>query len=710
LAKAGIDEATILAKISSLRCQFRTSTDALIQLKQSGMSAAALKAVVAAGKDEKRQGEEPFTMRLRSRLGSEIYVAMLVGIFIAPSMAAQCAFLVSPTGQHKPGDLYTGMLARVLRGDMTVDFGAFRMAGAQISGRSTSAIESQDHKTFSMRLADSDYQGALDCANRSLERNYASLIGHFDAMVASQALHRTDEAAAHERVLNALVDSIQRSGDGAGPETAWHVVSIPEEHLFLGRALGTTEKGFLASAFAGQTKTFVVQGGHAYDRLEVPDAQANQTHYVWFNRDIEAGPNPAQMELRSDSVDLLAGRLAIRVPTEAKIEARRASIMAAAESVEQESRIVLDYGSQKMVLMVSETFNRATSDFQVAVQTKMAPVSNRIAAWDLQSPLRGVAYWPNTSSWTAEANLVMGLYVLRPDQTVQHLAFYLNPAAAEDLAVWENLARKIAASVTDGREHLTTQAGERAIAGFVAAVPDGYVTTTQRGPDFSVYHLHKITEFGDPASTLNIYTGNHPHGLSNGQQPKTSRTTLLGVPAEWHETTRKENSETVISNEAILLIHGGSPALYAHIFLTSGNSAQMDELKRIAASLRSAAGTPVARTQARSWRIARLTFDGPIKARPVLMNWSLPPSALANATISLSLTVDKFGNADVSFDSPSKPIFFDQLRAAIRTWKFRIPDDPNAHPPFVGALELTSASPSLPPPSRPPPKRPVPVF
>jgi hypothetical protein len=68
--------------------------------------------------------------------------------------------------------------------------------------------------------------------------------------------------------------------------------------------------------------------------------------------------------------------------------------------------------------------------------------------------------------------------------------------------------------------------------------------------------------------------------------------------------------------------------------------------------------------------------------------------------------VDKFGKADASFDSPSKPELFDQIRAAIRMWKFRIPDDPNAHPPFVGALELISSSPS-PPPSRPPPPRPV---
>jgi hypothetical protein len=48
MAKAGLDDALIIAKISSSKCQFDTSTDALIQLKQSGVSAAVLQAVVSA--------------------------------------------------------------------------------------------------------------------------------------------------------------------------------------------------------------------------------------------------------------------------------------------------------------------------------------------------------------------------------------------------------------------------------------------------------------------------------------------------------------------------------------------------------------------------------------------------------------------------------------------------------------------------------------
>ena len=46
MAKAGFDDAIIVAKIGSSRCQFDTSTDALIRLKQSGVSGAVIRAMV----------------------------------------------------------------------------------------------------------------------------------------------------------------------------------------------------------------------------------------------------------------------------------------------------------------------------------------------------------------------------------------------------------------------------------------------------------------------------------------------------------------------------------------------------------------------------------------------------------------------------------------------------------------------------------------
>jgi hypothetical protein len=44
--------------------------------------------------------------------------------------------------------------------------------------------------------------------------------------------------------------------------------------------------------------------------------------------------------------------------------------MAAEASADEESRVVVDYGPERMVLMVYETFSRASSDFEGAVQPK----------------------------------------------------------------------------------------------------------------------------------------------------------------------------------------------------------------------------------------------------------------------------------------------------------------------------------------------------
>jgi len=50
LTKAGIDDATIVAKVATSKCQFDTSPDALIGLRQSGVSSAVLRAMVMAAR------------------------------------------------------------------------------------------------------------------------------------------------------------------------------------------------------------------------------------------------------------------------------------------------------------------------------------------------------------------------------------------------------------------------------------------------------------------------------------------------------------------------------------------------------------------------------------------------------------------------------------------------------------------------------------
>jgi len=73
---------------------------------------------------------------------------------------------------------------------MTVDFRAFRVAGALKSGPHASMLEAKERAAFRSIAASGDWMGALELAKRALDRNYASLVAHSDAMAAYQAMEK----------------------------------------------------------------------------------------------------------------------------------------------------------------------------------------------------------------------------------------------------------------------------------------------------------------------------------------------------------------------------------------------------------------------------------------------------------------------------------------------------------------------------------------
>ena len=98
-------------------------------------------------------------------------------------------------------------------------------------------------------------------------------------MYAYQNLNNPEAAGRHEKILNAMLDSIRASGDGKGPETAWFVVNTQEEYIFIARVLKLKAKG----------QGLFEKDGHYFDRLEVVDPATGQTQFVWFNTDMDMG-------------------------------------------------------------------------------------------------------------------------------------------------------------------------------------------------------------------------------------------------------------------------------------------------------------------------------------------------------------------------------------------------------------------------------------
>ena len=99
-------------------------------------------------------------------------------------------------------------------------------------------------------------------------------------MMACRALRKTDEAAQHEKILNALLDSVAASGDGKTAETSYFAATTQEEYIFLALRLNVKPKG----------ESLITNNGHFYDRLEVVDPKTNLTRYVWFNADVQMNP------------------------------------------------------------------------------------------------------------------------------------------------------------------------------------------------------------------------------------------------------------------------------------------------------------------------------------------------------------------------------------------------------------------------------------
>jgi thiol-disulfide isomerase/thioredoxin len=206
-------------------------------------------------------------------------LGLLCGFLACSYLQAQSSTNAPSAEQQKAESDYSAMLARVRQGDMSVDFRAFRSAGAQKSGPHASIVELGERQAFVKLAVAGDWAGAFTSAKQALQRNFASPIAHYDAMIACAKLQQTDEAASHEKILNALLDSIRQSGDGKSAETAYFVVTGREEYIFLARVLHLRPR----------SQSLVGKNGHFYDCLHVVDPATNQNQNVWFNADFDFG-------------------------------------------------------------------------------------------------------------------------------------------------------------------------------------------------------------------------------------------------------------------------------------------------------------------------------------------------------------------------------------------------------------------------------------
>jgi hypothetical protein len=294
----------------------------------------------------------------------------------------------------------------------------------------------------------------------------------------------------------------------------------------------------------------------------------------------------AEPKLSSKTSPLLGDRLTVKLPEGMKVVPRRASIMSAESSGEDETRGMLDDGKTRFVMMAYELYALAGSDAKATVEAdfKGAGYAGKLDALTLPKPLVGFGHAPATITKDKEANLVYAAWIVNGDGTLQFVAFYVNPAGAAQGASWAALAKKVVATIAQGKRTLSSGAGNRTLESLVVTVPDGWVMAAQPGPDFAVFHLRKLVPLGGKMPTCGIYLGHHASLQYTQQEAKVTPTKtpgkLFGAKVDWMTWSLNGRWTT----EVIGKHPAGSDTV--HVFCGAGSEAELADLRKLVETLR----------------------------------------------------------------------------------------------------------------------------
>jgi hypothetical protein len=192
---------------------------------------------------------------------------LLTALLVAVSINAQS----QETGKPK----YEALLERVKAGDTTVSFKDLRMAYTESHGYAPYGGD-DTHKSMLAALRDKDYDKALGYAGTILKEKYVDIFAHLVSSLAYGELKNAERASYHRGIVDGLIQSILKTGDGKSTETAYVVIATDEEYALF-NLLGLKA---VSQSLVHDDK------GHSYDKMDAVDRKTNQPTTYYFNIDI----------------------------------------------------------------------------------------------------------------------------------------------------------------------------------------------------------------------------------------------------------------------------------------------------------------------------------------------------------------------------------------------------------------------------------------
>lgn len=278
----------------------------------------------------------------------------------------------------------------------------------------------------------------------------------------------------------------------------------------------------------------------------------------------------------SQEISLIGGRLVAQFPAKAKDVPRTPSIMAAAHTAVEETRVLYDDGPIRFVVMAYEAFARS--------EDLPADVKTLIKSWtptpviEVLAEKRIVIILGTKPKKPGEGNMLLSAYHRHPDGTVQLLQFYVNPKGVEDFEGAQKLAKQIALSLKPGKKMAKTPSPMllKIREGQTLSIPiqENWSVTTRHGPDFLVFKVRTLPLLPQLES-MGIYVGGHPSSMvKQGAKVSVSKGKLLDQAIEWSRWTDSGThwAEVIVPlNEHERM----------HVFISAESVAQVDALIKV---------------------------------------------------------------------------------------------------------------------------------
>jgi len=224
-------------------------------------------------------------------------------------------------------------------------------------------------------------------------------------------------------------------------------------------------------------------------------------------KDIQLGPE----------VSILNNRVLLAFPLGSKNVARSGGIMSADPSQNQETRIILDIGKERMVFFAKEEYKLSDGDLfsEVSKGKYESNFKNEILINNKQ--LLAILSTPNIVDSVNDAILVDKLIVKTQDNSIFSVGAYISPNAFKDKGQFTELSKRVFNTLVKGNRTNNRIGHTEKInifgtkKSFKIKLPLNYTVTVDKKYDFQVIRFHKYTDYIDTNwIDVILYTGGFP--------------------------------------------------------------------------------------------------------------------------------------------------------------------------------------------------------